>query len=345
MLCVQQISLHAQERSLSAQLDALVQKMHRLLSDGSERSILARAVFDLELRVVRLRGYRDGLLQGCHQLKEVVTTRHAELQGLQAKRQRILDFRHLVKEKQENIRVLIKGTSFIKSQLRKDQAEIQDFIKKKLLPQAQQLELETQQLRDHVDRTVQQFGAVALPCLLRRELSGPRCVPAHELSIHRLSRTAPAEYRAFLNVCNGAAFPLYKAPEELLPHMAELKKMLPFLRARLASKQRALGNLQHQLEKAPEPDVPALVCRVQAHDREQARELLPRIQQVTEQCRWRMEHWQEVQAVIDAWWEQPGQFVLPGERRLGFTLQQWLERWTLATRALQQQQQQQHSWA
>ncbi|XP_062996327.1 HAUS augmin-like complex subunit 5 isoform X3 [Elgaria multicarinata webbii] len=343
MLCVRQIPLHAQERSLLAQLEAVVQEMHRLLPDGSEHSILARAVFELELRAVRLRGYRDGLAQGCRELDEVVKTRQAELQGLQAKRQRILDFRHLVKEKQQHIRTLIRGTSFIKSQLPKDQAEIQDFIEKKLLPQAQRLELATQQLRDQVDRTVRQFRAVALPCLLRRELPGSQCIPAHELSIHRLSRTAPAEYRAFLNVCNAAAFPLYKAPEQLLPHMAKLKKVLRYLRARLGSKQRALGGLQCQLENAPEPNVQALVREVQAHDQQQAEELLPRIQRVTEQCRSRIVHWPEVQAIVDAWWEQPGQFVLPGERRHGFTLQQWLERWTLAAKTQQQQQQQQHS--
>ncbi|KAH0631368.1 hypothetical protein JD844_005666 [Phrynosoma platyrhinos] len=294
MLCVEQIPLRAQERRLSAQLEAVVQEMHRLLSDGSEHSILAR----------------DGLLHGCRELEEVVRTRHAELQVLQAKRQRILDFRHLV---------------------------IQDFIETKLLPRAHQVELETQKLCNRVDHEVQQFGTIALPCLLRRKLPGSKCIPAHELSIHRLSRTAPAEYRAFLNVCSGAAFPLYKAPEQLLLHMVDLKKMLLGLRAQLSSKQRALGSLQHQLDEAPEPNV-----QMQTHDQEQARELLPRIQRVTDQCKCRIERWNEVQAIVDAWWEQPGQFVLPGERRHGFTLQQWLERWTLASKTLQQQKQ--HSW-
>ncbi|XP_053122628.1 HAUS augmin-like complex subunit 5 isoform X2 [Hemicordylus capensis] len=342
MLCVQQLPLQAKERNLSAELDAVVLEMHRLLSDGSERSILARAVFELELRAVRLRSFRDGLLKGCQELEEVVSTRHAELQGLQAKRQRILDFRHLVNEKQQHIRALIKGTSYMKSQLRKDQAEIQDFIEKKLLPLEHQVELETQQLHNRVEREIQQFKAIALPCLLRRELPGSRSIAAHMLSIHRLSRAAPAEYRAFFNVCNGVAFPLYKAPEQLLCHVAEMKKRLFLLRAQLGLKQRALGTLQRQLEDAPEPDVQALVREVQAHNQDQAHQLLPRIQRTTDQCRSRIERWQEVQAVVDAWWEQPGQFVLPGERRLGFTLQQWLERWTLAARVLQKQQQQ--SW-
>ncbi|XP_063168091.1 HAUS augmin-like complex subunit 5 [Candoia aspera] len=338
MLCVQQIPLHAAEKSLLARLEAIVKEMHSLLSDGSEHSILARAVFELELRAVRLRGYRDGLLQGCRELEEAVKAQYAELQNLQTKRQRILDFRHLVNEKQQHIRALIKGTSFIKSQLRKDQAEIQDFLQKKLLPQAQQVELETQKLHNRVGREVQQFKAVALPCLLTRQIAGSQHIPAHQLSIHRFSRTAPAENRAFLNVCNGANFPLYKAPEQLLLHMVELKKMLAYLHAQLGSKQRALGRLQHQMQNAPEPDVPALVGKVQSHDQKQAFELLPRIQRMIDQCQRRIERWPEIQAVVDAWWEQPGQFVLPNERRHGFTLQQWLERWTLAAKILQQQQ-------
>ncbi|CAI5781274.1 HAUS augmin-like complex subunit 5 [Podarcis lilfordi] len=342
MLCVEQIPLNAQERSLLARLEAVVKEMHSLLSDDSERSILARAAFELELRAVRLRGYRDGLLQGCRELEEAVRTRHEELQAVQAKRQSILDFRHLVNEKQQHIRALIKGTSYLKSQLRKDQAEIQDFIEKKLLPQEQLVKGAAEQLEDRVDREVRQFGTIALPCLLRRDLPASQRIPAHELSIHRLSRTAPAVYQPFLNVCQGVAFPLYKAPEELLVHTTELKKMLILLRAQLGSKQRALGSLQRQLDNSPEPDAQALVREVQSHDEEQVRELLPRIQHMTDQCRCRIERWQEVQAVVDAWWEQPAQFVLPTERRLGFTLQQWLERWTLASRALQQKQQQQH---
>ncbi|XP_054855427.1 HAUS augmin-like complex subunit 5 isoform X2 [Eublepharis macularius] len=344
MLCVQQLPLQAKEKQLSAQLEAVVQEMHRLLSDGSERSILARAVFELELRAVKLRGYRDGLLSSCRQLEEAVRTRYEELQGLQAKRQRILDFRHLVNKKQEHIRTLIKGTSYIKSQLRKDQNEIKDFIEKKLLPQERQVELEAQKLHNRVDREVQQFKGVALLCLLHRDLPGQQRIPTHELSIHRLNRTAPAEYRAFFNVCNGAAFPLYKAPEQLLSHVAELKKALLCLRAQLSLKQKAMGSLQRQLDNTPEPSVQALMQEVQANDQEQARELLPRVLQVTDQCKCRIERWQEMQVAVDAWWEQPGQFVLPGEQRFGFTLQQWLARWTVAAKMVQQKQPQPLSW-
>ncbi|XP_026541073.1 HAUS augmin-like complex subunit 5 [Notechis scutatus] len=338
VLCVQQIPLHAEEKGLLARLEALVKEMHSLLSDGSERSILARTVFELELRAVRLRGYRDGLLRGCQGLEEAVKIRYAELQNLQAKRQRILDFRHLVNEKQQHIRALIKGTSFLKSQLRKNQVEIQDFIQKKLLPQAQQVQLETQKLHNRVDREVQHFKTISLPCLLTCQVAGSQPIPAHKLSIHHLSWAASSENRAFLNVCHGINFPLYKAPEQLLLHLVELKKMLVYLRAQLSSKQRALRSLQHQLEATSEPDVPSLVEEVRSHDQKQVLLLLPCIQRTLDQCQCFIKRRPEIQAIIDDWWEQPGQFVLPHKRRHGFTLQQWLERWNLAAKNLQQQQ-------
>ncbi|XP_070620070.1 HAUS augmin-like complex subunit 5 [Erythrolamprus reginae] len=338
VLCVKQIPLHAEEKGLLAHLEALVKEMHSLLSDGSEHSILARTVFELELRAVRLQGYRDGLLQGCQKLEKAVKARYAELQNLQVKRQRILDFRHLVNEKQQHIRALIKGTSFLKSQLRKNQAEIQDFVQKKLIPQAEQVQLETKQLHNRVRREIQQFKNIALPCLLTRQIAGSEHIPAHKLSIHRLSWTALSENRAFLNICDGISFPLYKAPEQLLPHLVELKKMKATLGSLLSSKQTALRSLQHQLEEAPESDAQSLMAEVQSHDQKQAFLLLPSIQRTMDQYQDVINRWPEIQAIIDTWWEQPGQFVLPHERCYGFTLQQWLERWTVASKKLQQQQ-------
>uniref|UniRef100_A0A8C8RWR5 C2H2-type domain-containing protein n=1 Tax=Pelusios castaneus TaxID=367368 RepID=A0A8C8RWR5_9SAUR len=342
-LWVQQLPLKAKEQRSMAQLDSLMQEMHRLLADGSERAILARAALELELRAVQLAGVRDGLRRSCRELEQEASTRHTELQALQCKRQRILDFRHLVSEKQQHIRALIKGTSYIKSQLRKDQAEVQAFVQRKLLGLEQEVARESQQLHGGVESEVRHLGAIALPCLLRRSLPGSQQVPAHELSIHRLDRTAPAQHRPFLTVCQAVNFPLYKAPEHLLSHVAKLKKELLILRAQLGYKGRALASLQ-QRQGSPGTNVQALVQALRDHDREQAVALGPRIQLVTEQCARRIERWPEVQATVDAWWEQPGQFALPGERRLGLTLQQWLERWTLALKTLQQQQQQ-HSWA
>ncbi|XP_038238345.1 HAUS augmin-like complex subunit 5 [Dermochelys coriacea] len=117
--------------------------------------------------------------------------------------------------------------------------------------------------------------------------------------------------------------------------MAELKKELLALHAQLGYKSQALAHLQ-QHQDSPGTNEQALVQDLWHHDQEQARALGPRIQLVTEQCGRHIERWPKVQAAIDAWWEQPGQFSLPAEHRQGLTLQQWLERWTLALKTLQQ---------
>ncbi|CAM4677989.1 unnamed protein product [Lepidochelys olivacea] len=171
-LWVQQLPLQAREQRSTTQLASLLQEMHRLVADGSEHAILARAVLDLELRAVRLAGLRDGLRRGCQELEQEASARHAELQALQSKRQRILDFRHLVCEKQQHVRALIKGTSYINCQLRKDQAEVQAFVQRKLLGPEQDVTLESQRLHGGVEREVRQLGAIALPCLLHRSLPG-----------------------------------------------------------------------------------------------------------------------------------------------------------------------------
>ncbi|XP_074795138.1 HAUS augmin-like complex subunit 5 [Natator depressus] len=337
-LWVQQLPLQAREQRGTAQLSSLVQEMHRLLADGSEHAILARAVLELELRAVRLAGLRDGLRRGCQELEQEASARHAELQALQSKRQRILDFRHLVREKQQHVRALIKGTSYIKSQLRKDQAEVQAFVQRKLLGPEQDVTLESQRLHGGVEREVRQLGAIALPCLLDRSLPGSTPLVYSALNLPR------APWGVILGERGQALSPLTpcvylslpQAPEHLLPHMAELKKELLALRAQLGYKSQVLASLQQRQGT----DVQVLLQALRDHDREQAGALGPRIQLVTEQCERRIERWPEVQATIDAWWEQPGQFSLPAEHRQGLTLRQWLERWTLALKTLQQ-----HSWA
>lgn len=50
--------------------------------------------------------------------------------------------------------------------------QVQDFIEKKLLIQEQWVEQEAERMHNRVDREVQQFRGIALPCLVRRVLPG-----------------------------------------------------------------------------------------------------------------------------------------------------------------------------
>ncbi|XP_059574911.1 HAUS augmin-like complex subunit 5 isoform X2 [Alligator mississippiensis] len=336
VLWAQQLSLRAQCRRLKEELAVRLAEAHRLLADGSERAILARAALELELRVVRLAGQRDGLLRSCHALEQEAGARRAELQALQGKRQQILDFRLLVDEKQQNIQALIKGTSFIKSQLRKHQAEVRAWSQGRLAGAEEALALECQHLQGGVERELGQFGAIVLPVLLCRHL-GSAPASCHQLSLHWLVGAGVGVPRPFLGMCQSLGFPLYKAPEQLLAHAVELRQDVWHLRVQLGAKARALAGLQ---ASHGDEDVQALVRAVREHDQEQENALAPQVRRVVEQCQRCLEHWPQLQAAVDAWWEQPGQFVLPECRRLGLTLPQWLERWTLAASALQRHHQQ-----
>ncbi|XP_029432639.1 HAUS augmin-like complex subunit 5 isoform X2 [Rhinatrema bivittatum] len=336
-LWVQQHPLQVQVTNLSAQLASVVQETHQLLSSGSEESILARAAFELELRAVVLKACRDSLLQECRTLEDEACAKKQELQALQQKHQRITDFRQLVERKQQQIQILIKGNSCSKSQLLKSQREVQQFIQRRLLSPQKDVEVEVQQLCGGVERELKLFSRVFLPCLLHRIINGTQHVPAHELSIHRLDQILPWDSLVFTGVCQSLKFPLYKAPEKILVHVAELKKDLVYLRGQMCYKTIALSELQLKKKLSQAPDVQTLIKMVKDHDVDQVACLVPKIQLLTQQCAQSIDYTKDVQQAVTDWWEQPAQFALSWETRHSLSLCQWLERWTLALRTLQQQ--------
>ncbi|XP_030068196.1 HAUS augmin-like complex subunit 5 isoform X2 [Microcaecilia unicolor] len=342
-LWVQQVPLQVQVTDLSARLASMVQEKHQLLSDGSARSLLAREAFDLELRVVMLKAHRDALLQECHALEDEACAKKQELQTLQQKHQRIADFQQFVERKQEQIQILIKGNSCLKSQLLKSQREVQQFVQRRLLTPEQDVETEVQQLRGGVQRELKQFSRIFLPCLLHRVINGTQRVPAHELSIHHLDNMLPWDSLVFAGVCQSLKFPLYKAPEKILIHAAELKKVRMHLHGQISYKTTALNKLQMKKKQSQAPDVQTLIKMVRDHDVDQVALLVPKIQHLIQQCVQSINKTKDIQQAVTDWWDQPGQFALSWETRHGLSLCQWLERWTLALRTLQQQQH--SSWA
>nr|XP_033770862.1 HAUS augmin-like complex subunit 5 [Geotrypetes seraphini] len=342
-LWMRQVPLQTKVTDLSAQLASMVQGKHQLLSDGSARSLFAREAFDLELQVVMLKARRDALLQECHALEDEACAKKQELQTLQQKHQRIADFQQFVEKKQEQIQILIKGNSCLKSQLQKSQREVQQFVQRRLLTPEKDVEMEVQQLRGGVEQELKQFSRIFLPCLLHRVISGTQRVPAHELSIHHLDHMLPWDSLVFTGVCQSLKFPLYKAPEKILIHAAELKKDRMHLLGQMSYKTIALNKLQMKKKQSQAPDVQTLIKMVKDHDVDQVACLVPKIQHLIQQCVQNIEKTKDVQQAMTDWWDQPGQFVLSWEIRHGLNLCQWLERWTLALRTLQQQQH--GSWA
>ncbi|XP_058866857.1 HAUS augmin-like complex subunit 5 [Acipenser ruthenus] len=332
------VALLSQERELSALLDTKRKESALVLAGDSQVACLARAVFDLELQLSMVKARRDCLQKQCQDWAETARGKQGAILALQHKWQSIMDFRQLVDKKQEQIRGLIKGNSTAKAELMKVKAEIELFVQDRLQRHQRDVELGAQEMHSAVSTELRQFGGLSLAALSRRNVDGVLRVPAHKLSIHRLDSSAPFESRIFDSTCQSLAFPRYRAPEQLSFHTMALKLDLRRLQHLLELKQSCLHSVHQQEELLPAADLQALLQCVRSEDRELVTNLLPTVQHLSQQSSQCLEYGSEVKAAVTQWWEQPAQLCLPEERRHGLTLQQWIERWSMAAKALQQRQ-------
>ncbi|OCT73478.1 HAUS augmin-like complex subunit 5 [Xenopus laevis] len=327
--------VQSQAQALSEHLAERIQEIHKKLSDGSEVSVLTRAAFDAELRCVILRGCRDALMQECRMLQEEAAGKKQEMKLLQQQQQNIQEACLLLDKKQKHIQILIKGNSSSKSQIRRSSVEAQKYVQDKLLPWPQEIIQESQRLQDSIQKEVKHFSAICLPALLKVSTDGFNLLPSRELSINRMSNTHAPYYGIFKGIYESVRLPLYKAPESVLSHVADMKKQLFFLRSQLSSRSEAISKTQRALQKNTNPDTDALLKSLSDHYSLELDEMVPKMQRLIQQCEKHQEYGKEVQATVMDWWEQPVQLCLPSEERGGLTLRQWRERWTVAVTALQ----------
>ncbi|XP_077312530.1 HAUS augmin-like complex subunit 5 [Lithobates pipiens] len=328
-------SVQHQIQEVSEPLAAKIQEVHKSLADDREISQLSRAAFDAELRSVLLRGSQEALLQECRALQESAMERKQEVKLLQQHQQNIQDSCLLLDKKQKQIQILITGNATAKSQIRRSCTEVQKFVTEKLLPRPQEVSLESQRLKDSIMKDVKHFSAISLPALQKLCADGVNEIPALDLSINRLMNPHCPYYNVYKGIYTSIGLPLYKAPETILSHVADMKKQLLFLRCQSNSRNQAVNKIQKQLRKSQSPDTDALLKLLSAHYAQQTDELVPKLQRLIEQCEKSQEYGAEAQDTIADWWEQPAQMCLPWEQRGGLTLQQWRDRWTLAVTALQ----------
>ncbi|KAG2471135.1 NCAM1 protein, partial [Polypterus senegalus] len=131
---------------------------------------------------------------------------------------------------------------------------------------------------------------------------------------------------------------LLQAPEKLIFSAVALKREHQELLYFLNMKKKCLQKIKQLEGKLPASDLQALLDQVKAEDQELVTTLLPTVQRLSQQSSQCIEYGAEVKKAIVHWWEQPAQFALPEERRHGLTVQQWIERWSMAAKALQQSQ-------
>ncbi|XP_053546149.1 HAUS augmin-like complex subunit 5 [Bombina bombina] len=334
-ICTQMRLIQNHTQKLSDRLAELTQEARKSLSDGIALSALSRTAFDVELQSVALGGLRDALLQECRTLQDEAVAMRVEVKLLDQLKCNIQHSYLIMVNKQNLIQILITGNSAHKSQLRRSTTEVQNYIQEKLLPQPQEVMLESQRLQDSVQKEVKHFTAISLSQLLRICVDGGNCSPIQDLSINRFSNTHCPYYGVFKGIYESIGLSLYKAPEITLSHVADMKKQMFFLRSQLSSHSQAISRLHLRLREHQNPDTTTLLQQLSTHYAQQIDHLVPKLQHLIQQCKKSQEYGKEVQATVSDWWEQPAQMCLPWETREGLTFRQWRDRWTVAMTTLQ----------
>ncbi|XP_033821323.1 HAUS augmin-like complex subunit 5 [Periophthalmus magnuspinnatus] len=287
---------------------------------------LAMSTLEMELQCVMQAATRDFIRDQCIQLDQQARSRQEVLRNLHSQWQSILNFRKLVDLRQENIRGLIKANSTAKTEIIRQQKELQDFVQGKLVPKFADVTTAVVSVRNLISKEAKQLGNLSLLALDRRTVEGTQRIPASWLSIHRLQSPL------FRTLCQSMFFPLYRAPEELCAHARSQWLELRYLQQLLQLQSATLKNTQKEAELLHVSDQKALLSKVQEEDKKVLKALVPRVRCLTQRCAQGLVYGDQVKMAISYWWDQPAQHVLPEINKGGLTFQQWLQRWKLAAK-------------
>ncbi|GAB5582166.1 HAUS augmin-like complex subunit 5 isoform X2 [Prionailurus iriomotensis] len=329
MLIAQRGPLLKEHQILTQRLQSLMEEVKKCALESSERQALV-----LGLRACGLWAELKALRAQSQELEEVAGRRQLLLQELQAKQQRILHWRRLVEETQEQIRLLIKGNSASKTRLCRSPAEVLALLQRKVVPTSEAVAPQSQKLLHCLEEEARHLPHLLLDTLLRHSPGGVTA-PAHGPAIH-----LPAASHV---------------PKELQPHSAE-----PQIGAACREGSRTappkgclsssgtsvspgpaespvLGSAPHEDQPAPRTIHPGELLQIRAaREKEQKENLGQALKQLENLLKQALERIPELQGVVGDWWEQPGQAALSGELCQGLSLPQWRLRWVQAQGILQQ---------
>ncbi|XP_038622802.1 HAUS augmin-like complex subunit 5 [Tachyglossus aculeatus] len=313
-----------EHRTLTLQLHRLLQNVEQLgPGDPAHRLALV-----LGVRAARLRGLRAALGAQCQALEAAGGRRQRELRDLQAKQKKILSFRSLVEERQQQIRALIKGNSRSKSQLLGCPGEVRQEAQQKVVAVAVAVESEGQALQGALERDAQLLEGLNLHPLLH-----PLPPLDRTVTILPQQQRPPPEERSH-PVVTSLGLPPHQAPELLLAQVADLRQDCRFLQAQL--QQRSAGVLGPlRMHSTSTPLVQELLATQASQEQEQAARLCPALQQLQGLLAQGLQRGPRLWEAIEDWWEQPAQRCVAGLRRGGLTLAEWQQRWSRARTGLQ----------
>lgn len=310
-------------QALTDRLQSLVgEELGRHAPESSERKVLL-----LGLKCSGRRAELRSLHAQCQELKNSAGHQQLLFRELQAKQQQILQWRQLVEETQEQIRLLIKDNSVIKTRLSRGPEEVLALMQQKVVPTADAVAPQSQELLHRLKEEAQGLPHIPLrPLLCLKPLS--KILP----SIQQLHPAAPRS-SSHISLSHTLGLPVGKAPELLLPKAASLRQDLLFLQDQ-RDFQKANPHVKSGLPLGPSTQ--ELLQTNAAQEKEQREDMGQTLKKLEDLAKQALERIPELRRLVGDWWEQPGQATLSGELCQGLSLPQWQLRWAQACRALQQ---------
>ncbi|KAJ8791438.1 hypothetical protein J1605_004243 [Eschrichtius robustus] len=313
---------------LTRHLQGLMEDMERCTVGSSERQALV-----LGIRSSALWAELKALRAMSQELEEASGQRQLLLQELQAKQQRILHWRQLVEETQEQVRLLIKGNSASKTSLCRSPGEVLALVQQKVVPTSEMVAPQSQELLRCLEEEAQHLPHLLLGTLLRHSPEGLQPLPTVLPSIHQLHPASPRG-SSLIVLSHTLGLPAGKAPELLLPKAASLHQDLLFLQDQRSLRCWYLLHMKTSLP--PGPSTQELLQIRASQEKEQKENLGRALKRLESLLKRALKRIPELQGVVGDWWEQPGQAALSGELCQGLSLPQWQLRWIQAQGALQQ---------
>ncbi|XP_033641240.1 AUGMIN subunit 5-like isoform X1 [Asterias rubens] len=323
-----------------AQLVSQVQKrLSTSLTSQPGALEMTRALFSTELELASASAAVEQLRESCRALQESSFKASKEKDELYGKYQKIQDFKALTERKQDLIRVLVRQNSEAKKKLEVIQRENLKYMQSTLCPHEVGTVSMATQMKNGVANEVEQFAKLSLQMLHLTSLDSGQSVPVNQLSINRLnSQSESSGGGAITEILNLLKFPLYKAPEHLLPHCVLMKCEISEVQTLLDSQQL----LYSSMNESSSQDITAiqritvLTKEVASHDEEALRQVLPMLQTRLDESTDCLSDCITVKDSLTAWWEQPAQKLTPWVKLDDLSLQQWMDKWTVAVTRLRQ---------
>ncbi|XP_036296301.1 HAUS augmin-like complex subunit 5 isoform X2 [Pipistrellus kuhlii] len=313
---------------LTQRLQSLLEEVERCALGSSERLALV-----LGLQSHGLWAELKALCAHSQELEEAVGQQQLLLQELQAKQQRILHWRQLVGEKQEQVRLLIKSNSASKTHLCRSPGEVLALVQRKVVPTSEAVAPQSQELLRCLEEEAQHLPHLLLGTLLRHSPGGLQPLPTVLPSIHQL-HPASSRGSSLIALSHILGLPTGKAPELLLPKAASLRQDLLFSQDQYRLQCWDLLHMKNSL--LPGPSTQELLQIHASQEKEQKENLGQALKQLENLLEQTLERIPKLQGIVEDWWDQPGQVTLSGELCQGLTLPQWRLRWAQAQGILQQ---------